>query len=404
MSPDELSTDGLSVEDLTMPFDHPNMLEVPPIYHRLRGGTCPVRVITPANDPAWFVTSYEDVRALFADNRINRFHHDPDSAPRCWQAGLLGKPLVEPMVRQMREMKARTQQGYLSPQKVRELAPRVQSIADHLVRDMAAAGPPADLHTAFATPLAVLAICEILGVPGADRSEFCAWSEEAELLTEGDRARGAATKLGMYVFELMQRKLAEPGDDLITDLAKSCQSGEYDHETAIMWALGLLFAGHRSSTARIELGTMFLLAHPEAQAALHDGPDAVTQVVEEVLRLAAPGALSVALRWATESIDVSGVSMERGDLILLGFAAANTDPSVFDEPDRFDHTRSPNPHIAFGLGSHYCLGSSLARLELQVAFQTLFSALPGLRLARPFEEFRLREEMTGGLNEFPVTW
>jgi cytochrome P450 len=96
--------------------------------------------------------------------------------------------------------------------------------------------------------------------------------------------------------------------------------------------------------------------------------------------------------------------MERGDLILLGFAAANTDPSVFDEPDRFDHTRSPNPHIAFGLGSHYCLGSSLARLELQVAFQTLFSALPGLRLARPFEEFRLREEMTGGLNEFPVTW
>jgi pentalenolactone synthase len=399
-----MSTDELSTDDLTMPFDHPNMLEVPPVYHRLRGGTCPVRVTTPAKDPAWFVTSYEDVRALFGDERINRFHHDPDSAPKCWQAGLLGKPLQEPMVRQMRELKTRTLQGYLSPPRVRELAPRVQEIADGLIRSMMAAGPPADLHTAFATPLAVLAICEILGVPTQDRAEFCSWSEEAELLTEGDRARGAATKLGLYVYEQMQRKLSEPGDDLITDLARGCQAGEYDEETAIMWALGLLFAGHRSSTARIELGTIFLLAHPAARAALADGPGAVNQVVEEVLRLAAPGALSVALRWATESIDVSGVTMERGDLILLGFAAANTDPGVFDDPDRFDHTRTPNPHIAFGLGPHYCLGSNLARLELQVAFRTLFGALPGLRLTRPIGEFRLREEMTGGLNEMPVTW
>lgn len=392
-------------DDLSMPFDRPSLLEIPPVYRQLHQAGSIVRVTTPTNDPAWLVTKYEDVRALFGDERLDRYHPDPDSAPRAWAAAPLGKPLSTRVAREMRQMRTRNVHAYFSASRVRRLGPRVQAIADQLIGDMVAAGPPADLHAGFTIPLPVLTICVILGVPPEDRADFCAWSDEAELMADQVKSREAMVKLGVYIYGLMERKLAEPADDVLTQLATGCRAGEYGQEAAVMWALGLLFAGHRSTSARIEFGVLYLLENPDARAALRDGPAAVSKVVEEVLRIAGPGYLSVVPRWANERIDAGGVTIQPGELVLLGYHAANADPAAFADPGRFDHSRDPNPHVAFGYGAHFCPGASLSRLEMQVAFQTIFSDLPGLRVTVPAGELGLREdEMTGGLSELPVTW
>jgi pentalenolactone synthase len=167
---------------------------------------------------------------------------------------------------------------------------------------------------------------------------------------------------------------------------------------------GLLFAGHETTVARIDFGTLLLLTNPDQRQALQRDPSLAASAVEEILRLAAPSGGAIP-RYANADIEIGGVTIRSGDLTLIGIDSANRDDRVFAEPERFDITRGQTNHVAFGHGNHFCLGAGLARVELQAVFGTLFQRLPTLELAVPVSQLRLRSHvLTGGLTELPVTW
>jgi pentalenolactone synthase len=249
----------------------------------------------------------------------------------------------------------------------------------------------------------VLVICELLGVPYADRERFRGWSDDIGHLRDRARAEAALQQLRSYMANLIKQKRFAPGQDVISDLlAARDERGQLSESEIVRYAAGLLFAGHETTVARIDFGTLLLLAHPDQRERLVRNPALVQSATEEVLRLAAPSDTELP-RYAQEDIQLEGVTIRAGDAVLLAIAAANRDPRVFRDPDRFDVTRDPNPHLAFGYGGRYCLGASLARLELRAVFGSLFRRLPGLRLAVPIEQLQLRRHLlTGGLEALPV--
>lgn len=286
------------------------------------------------------------------------------------------------------------------------LRPRVQGIVDPLLDAISASAPPADLHEDFSLALSIRVICELLGVPFADRARFSAWFEAAISPPEGSTGEQPLTELINYVSALIEERRRIPGgDDFISHvLAVRDESGTVADNEIVLMVAGLLFAGHHSTATYLDLGTVLLLTDPRHRAAIQDdGPRAIA-VVEELLRIVVPG-LGVTPRYARNDLRIGDVTVAAGDAVLLSMAAANHDHSVFAEPDRFDMDRKPNPHIAFGHGRHFCIGASLARMELSIGLGSLFRHFPRLCLAVPVETLRTRREfLSGGLAEVPVTW
>ncbi|MFJ7912012.1 cytochrome P450 [Kitasatospora sp. NPDC096204] len=169
--------------------------------------------------------------------------------------------------------------------------------------------------------------------------------------------------------------------------------------------MGLLFAGHETTSTRIDLGVLFLLSDTGRRDRFAADPDGSARAtVEEVLRMAAPGALGLT-RYAREDVTVGGAAIARGEAVLVSINAANRDGRAFEEPDTFDPSRSPNAHLAFGHGGHYCIGNALARTEMQIALTALFRRFPGLRLAVDARSLRDHSErLAGGIGEVPVRW
>jgi cytochrome P450 len=176
-----------------------------------------------------------------------------------------------------------------------------------------------------------------------------------------------------------------------------------DDEIAML-SMGLLFAGHETTVAAIDMGALCLLANPGQQQALASDPDRVTSAVEEILRAPGRGGGGIP-RYARTDLQIGEVTVRAGELVLLDLRAANHDPAVFPSPDRFDITRQGQAHLSFGHGGHYCLGAPLARIELQAVFTQLLARFPEMRLAVPVEQLRMRSgTLTGGLTELPVEW
>jgi len=373
------------------------------------------RVRTPAGDPAWQVSRYADVRSLLTDDRLGMSHPDPERASRLSQSPLFGGPRGDDPEAEHRghSRMRRALSRSFAARRMETLRPRIQAIADHLLDELARHEPPADLHEALSFPLPALVICELLGVPFEDRDDFRVWSDDAGHLSDRPRAMAGLERLQAYMRDLVARKRAEPGEDVISDLiAARDERGEFTEEEIVGLAAGLLFAGHETTVAAIDKGAALLLTEPEQRAALQDGgPEVAARAVEEILRAPAPildarrrgpGGLP---RYANTALDVDGETVEAGDLVMLDLRAANTDPAQFAEPGRFVVAREDNPHLAFGHGPHFCLGAPLARVELQVVFGTLFRRFPTLRLAVAPEELRPRTGLlTGGFEELPVAW
>jgi pentalenolactone synthase len=392
-------------EQLQLPFGQPTVLELPPMYRTLQAAGRIVQARTPVGDPAWLVTRHDQARRLFMDDRLCRSHPDPDNAPRPWDAGFIGKPLEAETSKDEHAYVRRVLNGSFSAGRLRALRPRVQALVDHLIDDLTAAGPPADLQAGLARPLPVLVICELLGVPYDDRDDFIAWSNEAANTADGEAAMAALTRLGMYMYGLMQRKRAESADDVLADLVRARDDGPLNEIQAVRWAVALLFAGHETTASMLGHGVLLLLTHAEQRAGLERDPARIDDAVEEILRAAVPSPLGWVPRWASGDIEIDGTTIRAGDLVLIAILATNADPAVFQTPDAFDTGRGANPHLAFGHGSHFCVGASLARLELQVAIGTLFHRLPKLRLGVPVAELRIRtDSITGGLQALPVIW
>ncbi len=370
------------------------------------------RVTTPAGDPAWLVCGYDNVRRLLTDPRLGMTHPDPPSAARLSESVIFGQPRpATPTEREDHAWMRRVLARSFSARRLASLQPRVQDLVDGLLDDLAVRTPPADFHDVISFPLPALVICELLGVPFEDREDFRRWSDEAGDMTDPGRSSAGLTALCQYIGELVARKLDQPAEDVLCDLiAVHRENPEgFPLDQVAELGAGLLFAGHETTVGAIDRGVVLLLTHQEQRAAMQRDPALVPTTVEEILRSLVPEETTERVgglpRWANSELAVDGVTIPAGDLVLLDMHEANNDEDVFGTPEVFDVARANNPHMTFGHGPHFCAGAALARMELQALFGSLFDRFPTLRLAGPAEELRARKfQLTGGLDELPVTW
>ncbi len=385
-----------------LPFAQAGPLQAPPELRALQaqGPVHPVR--TETGDPAWLVTGYQEVRQLLDDPRLGRSHPDPERAARTGESALFGGPLGEFDTEAADHARMRSLlQPHFTPRRIRALRPRVEALTTALLDELARHGPPADLIEALAVPLPVLVICELLGVPYADRDRFRTWTRDAADIRDRTRSERGLAELFGYGQQLVARKRAEPGDDVVSRLCAT--HGTADDEIAML-SMFLLFAGHETTVVALGTGTLLLLTHPAQWRALGEDPGLVPAAVEEMLRAGGRGGGGIP-RYARTGLRIAGVPVQAGDLVLLDNGAANHDRTAFTDPERFEVTRPAVAHLSFGHGGRYCIGAPLARLELQAVFSRLVPRFPALRLAEPAERLTFnRDTLTGGLARLPVTW
>jgi len=363
----------------------------PLAYFRRMRDEGPVTPVTlPHGDRAWLVTRYAEVRAALADPRL---HKDwagkltsPDWVPD-QVTGYLAVHMLNsdpPNHTRLRKLVTKA----FTARRVAGLRPRVAAITGSLLdaieaRATAAGGDgTVDLIEEFAFPLPITVICELLGVPTADRDQFRRWSN-AIVASEGEPGgfRAAGTAMYYYFTELIAAKRARPADDLVSALIEARDSGDSLDEReliAMLWLL--LVAGHETTTNLIASGTLALLQNPAEFARLRSDPSLLPGAVEELLRYVNP--LNHATdRFTLEPVEIGGVTIPAREWVLCVTSSANRDPGRFGDPDRLDVGRDAGGHVAFGHGIHYCLGAPLARLEGEVAFGALLERFPGLTLA-----------------------
>jgi cytochrome P450 len=205
--------------------------------------------------------------------------------------------------------------------------------------------------------------------------------------------------------QAIEAKRAQPGEDVISDLIAAEREWDLTPDDMIYCAVGLLFGGYSAPNTILNFGAVLLLLNPDQKDLIIADPSLIPAAIEELFRLLAQGTRSGLLRYARTSVSIGGVTIKPGDAVLLMTSTANRDPSVFGDPDRLDVTRQDNPHLAMGAGQQYCLGASLARVQLKVAFTALFQRYPTLRLAEPVANLEVStDQVVERLIRVPVTW
>lgn len=292
--------------------------------------------------------------------------------------------------------------------RMEKIRPEIQRITDDLIDKMLAGPKPVDLNQVLSLPLPSLMICALLGVPYDDHEFFQehAGVTNARFKTPQRAAESTAT-LVAYISGLIESKMDDPGEDVLSDLATRVKEGVLSLKEAAPLGHILLVAGHDTSANMITLGTALLLQNPDQLAGLRehaDDPKYVTRAVEELLRyLTIPHLL--ARRAVLEDIEIDGETIRAGEGVIASLPAANWDPQAFPEPAELDLTRAAAHHHAFGWGPHQCVGQQLARVELHVVFSTLFRRVPTLRLAVDVSELKFKEDSQAyGIYDLPVTW
>ncbi|MEO3873533.1 cytochrome P450 [Nonomuraea sp. B12E4] len=370
------------------------------------------RLITPAGDPAWLVTGYEEVKQLFSDPRLGRSHPVPERAAQLVRSPVLTQSLVTGDTEQADHQRMRRLLSKaFSARRMAALQPRVATLVEQAVEELLERTPPVDFHDAFSFPLPAMVICQLLGVPEDDRDDFRAWCEDMAQVNDRVRAESGSAKLRDYLIELVRHKRSRPGSDVISDLAAAEARAELTRHEVIKYSTMLLFAGHVTTATAIDKGIVLLHENPHQWEALRRDPSLVPPAVEEILRSSLPAGDQAArpeygpLRYANADFDLAGVTIKAGDLVVLSGPLANLDERVFPDPHRFDIGREDNQHLAFGRGTYFCLGAPLARIELRAVFTTLPRHLPRLRVAIPVERLRRHTGLIHtALTELPVTW
>lgn len=388
------------------PFERLDRLELNPGYVdvREREPLCPVRM--QYGPEAWLVARYEDARTVQADLRFSRaaarVHDEPRPWPVRFDTGIMD--LDSPEHGRLRRLVAKA----FTPRRVEELRPRAQEVAEGLLDRMVEAGPPADLVERFAVPLPSFLFSELLGVPYEDRDRFLRWGDAFMSTTALSPEQKAADmeEYGCYIARLVAARRQQPADDLLSAMVQARDADDrLSEEELVGLAAQLLPAGYETTAGEIANFVFVLLCHPDQLELLRGRPDLIPTAVEELLRYVPLTSGNTLPRYATEAVELSGGTVPAGSWVLFSAEAADRDPRVFAEPDRLDLTRSPNPHMAFGVGQHTCLGAHLARMELQVALGSLLRRLPGLRLAVPAGDLRWKMGTTvQGPVALPVAW
>jgi cytochrome P450 len=413
-------------------FDRAFIGDPYPAYSWLREHAPVYKTRLPNGVEAFLVTRYDDAKAALADPTLSK--NAAVSYPG-WRPGRTGIPgehrsgiaahllnLDPPDHTRLRRLVSKA----FTPRRVADFAPRVTQIADNLLD--AAFGPdvdvdsnsgnvvssdgrdPVDLIRAYAFPLPIIVICELLGVPGEDQAIFHEWATGMIDRTgpRGGVARSVKQIRG-YLRELIHKKRLTlsadaASDDLLSALIRASDHGEHlNEDEAAAMAFILLFAGFETTVNLIGNGTLALLRHPAQLARITADPGLLENAVEELLRYDGPVEFAT-WRFTTEPVQVGGTAIPAGEPVLIVLAAADRDPARFTAPDTLDVTRNAAGHLALGHGIHFCLGAPLARLEGRIAFERLFARFPDLALAVPAGELRWHSGLImRGLHELPVT-
>ncbi|HZD11194.1 MAG TPA: cytochrome P450 [Candidatus Binatia bacterium] len=361
----------------------------------------------------WFLSRYEDCNNFLRDSRFGRDLHNklPEEILRHWPKPPLAEQMFERHLLGVDPPDHTRMRGLVhkafTPRVIRRLQDRVQEIADQLIDAMQDAGR-ADLVEQYAFPIPITMITEMLGVPVADHNRFRGWIRRLFFEAADDDARMlAGMEFVHYMHARIDERRAEPQEDILSGMVHASEEGDMLNQQELMSMIFLLLtAGYETTVHLIGSGVFTLLCHPDQLALFRsemDSNDALVQsAVEEVVRYRGP-ATSVFMRWAWEDVKIGGKLIKQGDSVNALLHAANRDPEVFDDPDRFDITRSPNKHLGFGAGVHYCLGAPLARMEGAIAIPTLLRRLPNLGLAVDPDEVQWNGDgLLFGLATLPV--
>ncbi|MFF0270637.1 cytochrome P450 [Kribbella sp. NPDC004536] len=379
-----------------------------PEYAGYRRTEAPAKVSTPAGVDAYVISRYDDVRTLLRDRRLSSRlapsdHVVPDAdLDREAESGSILQVDGDAHKR-LRRMLATE----FAVKRMEAMRPWIGEIVDDRITGLLASGGPVDLVQEFALPIPSLVICELLGVPYADRDEF--QERSAQLVrVDGwtDEIQRASDELNQYIVSLVLAKQANRSDDLLSRLITRGEDlgTPLSLEELVSIGVTLLIAGHETTANMIALSTLALLRNPAQLELLRSDPSKVPGAVEELLRY-----LSVVhfglFRHVTDELTVGPSTIRTGDYLIAALSSANRDETVFPDPDRLDLERQAAAHVAFGFGPHQCIGQQLARVELQEVFTRLFARIPTLRLAVPFDRIDYRENtLVYGVTALPVDW
>ncbi|MDH3306488.1 MAG: cytochrome P450 [Acidimicrobiia bacterium] len=347
-----------------------------PLYDRMRAEAPVYRGVGPITGRGfWFLTRYDDAVSALRDRRIGKEveKHIPDVVLEQDDSGLdvFGRSMLfvdPPDHTRLRRLVAKA----FTPRAIASLEQRIAAIADDLL-DSLEGRPSIDLIDDFAFPLPVTVIAELLGVPVEDREKFRRWTKTLLFADTIEHAQVAGFEFIAYMNDQIDQRRSQPADDLITHLVHHEDEGDrLDHAETLSMILLLLIAGHETTVNLIGNGMLALLDHPDELQRLRADPGLVAGAIEEMLRYDGPVEIAT-IRWAFEDVEIGGVTIPAGEIVVPVLSAANRDPAVFENPGRFDASRPDNRHIAFGSGIHQCLGAPLARLEATVAFPRLLA-------------------------------
>ncbi len=358
----------------------------------------------------WAITKHADLRAiskqprLFSSERGGTLRQDPSEQDL---------PVIRSIMINMdpprhRRYRSLVNQGF-TPRMVNALRPRIQEMVKEIVNGVIEAGE-CDFVAEVAAVLPMLVICEMMGVPEEDRRRVyeignsMVGFDDPDLRPDGEgsppaNAMQAFTEMFMYAGKLREKALSHPSDDLATVLVNAEIDGERLSESDFnFFFLLLLIAGNETTRTVTTNGMITLLEHPDQHAKLVADMSLLNSAVEEILRFAP--AVHSFRRQATAEVELRGQTIREDDKLMLWYPSANRDEEVFDQPDRFDIARSPNDHVAFGIGEHFCLGSNLARLELREIFKGVVSRMHEMEITAPPR--RLRSTFINGVKEMQV--
>lgn len=381
------------------PFD-PGFLENPFPFYALGRQFRPLMF-----DPSrgvWSAFRYDDCAAILRDHAT--WSSDPGGPVDGPPPTMLGSD--PPRHARLRGLVSQA----FTPRMVEQLEPRIREVANELLDNVASAGT-VDIVDAFTHPLPVIMIAEILGVPAADRDRFRVWSD-AVVSTLGTGAAAGRTvaedappelfeELREYLEAMVERRRADPRNDLISALiqARDAEDRLTSLELFQMLVL-LLVAGNETTTNLISNAIIEFMNHPAELARLREQPDLLPTAIEEVMRYSSP--VQATIRRATRDVELSGKSISRGQPIIVWIGSSNRDVDAFPEPDRFDIARTPNRHLGFGLGIHFCLGAPLARLEAKIALETLLARFSSFERADREPLPRVPTFIMHGVRKLPI--
>ncbi len=388
--------------DLLLPLRSTGSLENPyPVYSLLRTVRPVLEVPVPdfEGPGAWLLTRHRDVHLALRDPRFSAdrlraplIHQNLDRLPpfiRQTAQGLRTMLVMDPPDHtRVRKLVNKA----FTPKRIGALRGRIEEIVDRQLDDLSK-NEPADLIHDLAEPLPAIVIAELLGVPAEDHRQFRQWSTKliAGLASPKPEPRIASAEASQrilaYLSDIVAARRREPRDDLISAMIHAQEESDaLSDEELLATSNLLLLAGHETTTNLIGNGVLALLREPEELERLRADPGLLPTAIEELLRFDGP--VQATVRVALEDIAIDEHVIPKGALVLVNLGAANRDPDVFEDPDRLDVARDPNPHVGFGFATHFCMGAPMARLEAQVAIGALISRFPKLALVDDAPEYR----------------